>query len=323
MAEAKGSAQKRVVAVVGGGAWGLALAAASARAGNETWLHSRREKDLELPEGVRRISGYDEIGHRARLIVLAVPSAHAAEVARELGDHIDGRHFVVHGIRGLSGESLTPISDVIRKESPARRIGALGGPALAGDLLEGRPSVMVGGSSYPEVCEALVSAFVSPTLRLYTTPDLRGLEWASALVGGLAIGVGYAEGVGIGAGLLAAFISRGVQEAARIAASAGGNERTLFGLAGYGDLLASVEQKDRPEVMVGAALAKGKTLEAALSKAKLRVEAVDLIPRVVRFAASRGVRAPIFGALANDVLAGKPKDAIVRDLMTLPVDDPL
>jgi glycerol-3-phosphate dehydrogenase (NAD(P)+) len=323
MAGAKGSAEKRVVAVVGGGAWGLALAAAAARAGTETWLLSRREKDLELPKGVRRISGYDEIGHHARLVVLAVPSAHAAEVARELGDHIDGRHFVVHGIRGLSGEGLVPISDVVRKESPARRIGALGGPALAGDLLEGRPSVMVAGSSYPEVCEALVTAFVSPTLRLYTTPDLRGLEWASALVGGLAIGVGYAEGVDIGAGLLAAFISRGVQEAARIAASAGGNERTLFGLAGYGDLLASVEQKDRPEVMIGAALAKGKTLEAALSKAKLRVEAVDLIPRVVRFAASHGVRAPIFGALANDVLAGKSKEAIVRDLMMLPVDDPL
>jgi glycerol-3-phosphate dehydrogenase (NAD(P)+) len=317
------AAEKRVVAVVGGGPWGVALAAAAARAGSEVWLHSRREKKLELPEGVRRISGFDEIGHRARLIVLAVPSERATEVARELGDHIDGRHLLVHGIRGLSGEGLTPVSDVLRKESPARRIGALGGPALAGDLLEGRPSVMVGGSSYPEVCEALTLAFVSPTLRLYTTPDLRGLEWASALVGGLAIGVGYAEGVGIGAGLLAAFISRGVQEAARIAASAGGNERTLFGLAGYGDLLASVEQKDRPEIRVGAALAQGKTLSQAVSAAKLRVEAVELIPRVVRFAESHGVRAPIFRALANDVLAGRPKEDIVRDLMTGPVDDPI
>jgi glycerol-3-phosphate dehydrogenase (NAD(P)+) len=319
--EASGTADKRPVAVVGGGAWGLALAAAAALAGNETWLHSRRQKALSLPEGVRRISGFDEIGHRTRLIILAVPSAHAAEVASELGDHIDGRHHVVHGIRGLSGEGLTPISDVIRKESPAHRIGALGGPALASDLILGRPSVMVAGSAYPEVCEALLAAFVSPTLRLYTTPDLRGLEWASALVGGLAIGVGYAEGVGIGAGLLAAFISRGVQEAARIAASAGGNERTLFGLAGYGDLLASVEQRDRPEVMVGTALAEGKSLDAALARAKLRVEAVELIPRVVRFAESHGVRAPIFRALANDVLAGKPKEQIVRDLMTGPVED--
>jgi glycerol-3-phosphate dehydrogenase (NAD(P)+) len=97
----------------------------------------------------------------------------------------------------------------------------------------------------------------------------------------------------------------------------------LFGLAGYGDLLASVEQRDRPEVALGAALAKGKSLDAALGAAKLRVEAVELIPRVVRFAESHGVRAPIFRALANDVLAGRPKEDIVRGLMTGPVEDPV
>ncbi len=314
-------AGKRVVAVVGGGAWGLGLAAASARAGSETLLLTRRALDGKMPAGVQAASGFEEVGRRARLILLAVPSGIVREVARELGDHIDGRHYVVHGVRGLSGEALTPLSDVIRAESPARRIGALGGPVLADDLAYGRPSVMVAGSSYPEVNEALRQAFSGPALRMYLTGDLRGLEWASALVGGLAIGVGYAEGVGIGAGLVAAFISRGVQEAARVAASAGGNERTLLGLAGYGDLLASVEQKERPEVKLGAALAQGKTLEQALAAAKLRVEAVDLIPRVVRYAESRGVKVPIFHALASDVLAGRPKEKIVQDLMSGPVED--
>lgn len=307
--------------MIGGGAWGLALAAAAGRAGSETLLFSRRDFDGALPQGVVRASGFDEIGRRARLIVLAVPSAIAAEVARDLGDHVDGRHFVVHGIRGLTGETLTPVSDVLRNESPVRRIGALGGPSLASDLKEGRPSVLVAGSAYPEVTLAVCTAFVSPSLRIYTTPDLHGLEWASALVGCLAIGVGYAKGVGLGAGLIAAFISRGVQEAGRIAASAGGSERTLLGLAGYGDLLASAEQQDRPEIKLGTALAEGKTLALAQSAAGLRVEAVDLIPRVLRFAESRSVRAPIFRALASDVLTGRPKESIVRDLMTGPVED--
>jgi len=313
---------KRPVAIVGGGAWGLALAAAAARAGNETWLYSRREGDLALPQDVRRARDFAEVGRVARLVILAVPSAHAAGVARELGDHLDGRHYLVQGIRGLaaSGDALTPISEVLRAETPARRVGALGGPALASDLLEARPGVMVGGSYYPEVCAALSAAFHDPVLRLYTTPDLHGLEWASALVGCLAIGVGYAKGVGLGSGLVAAFISRGVQEAARIAAVAGGHERTFFGLAGYGDLLASVEQKDRPEVVVGTALARGQSLRDALASAKLRVEAVDLVPRVVHFAESRGVSAPIFRALAHDVLGGRPKDDIVRSLMTGPLE---
>jgi glycerol-3-phosphate dehydrogenase (NAD(P)+) len=316
-----GSADKRTVAVVGGGAWGLALAAASARAGSETLLFTRRAHGGALPHGVLRSTGFEEIGRRARLIVLAVPSAIASEVVTDLGNHIDGRHYVVHGIRGLSGEALTPISDIIRKDSPARRIGALGGPALASDLNDGRASVLVAGSAYPEVCDSLCRAFVSETLRIYTTPDLTGLEWASALVGCLVVGVGYAKGVGLGAGLIAAFISRGVQEAARIAASAGGNERTLLGLAGYGDLLASAEQEDRPEIKLGTALAQGHNLDHALAAAALRVEAVDLIPRVVRFAEGKGVRTPIFRALANDVLTGRPKESIVRGLMTGPVED--
>jgi glycerol-3-phosphate dehydrogenase (NAD(P)+) len=316
-----GQADKRVVAVIGGGAWGVALAAAAARAGSETLLFSRRDLDGALPRGVVRASGFEEIGKKARLVILAVPSSVVAETARGLGDFIDGRHYVVHGIRGLSGEELTPVSDIVRRESPARRVGALGGPVLASDLLEGRPSVLVSGSSYPEVCNALLAAFVSPSLRVYTTSDLRGLEWASALVGCLAIGVGYAKGVGLGAGLIAAFISRGVQEAGRIAASAGGSDRTLLGLAGYGDLLASAEQEERPEVKLGASLAKGNSLDKALAAAALRVEAVDLIPRVVRFAESRGVRTPIFRALADDVLTGRPKESIVRDLMTGPVED--
>jgi glycerol-3-phosphate dehydrogenase (NAD(P)+) len=299
----------------------VALAAAAARAGSETLLFSRRDLDGALPRGVVRSSGFKEIGKKARLVILAVPSSVVAETARGLGDFIDGRHYVVHGIRGLSGEELTPVSDIVRRESPARRVGALGGPVLASDLLEGRPSVLVSGSSYPEVCSALLAAFVSPSLRVYTTSDLRGLEWASALVGCLAIGVGYAKGVGLGAGLIAAFISRGVQEAGRIAASAGGSDRTLLGLAGYGDLLASAEQEERPEVKLGASLAKGNSLDKALAAAALRVEAVDLIPRVVRFAESRGVRTPIFRALADDVLTGRPKESIVRDLMTGPVED--
>jgi glycerol-3-phosphate dehydrogenase (NAD(P)+) len=179
---------------------------------------------------------------------------------------------------------------------------------------------MVSGSAYPEVNDALREAFVTPSLRLYCTDDLRGLEWASALVGCLAIGVGYAQAVGLGAGLIAALISRGVQEAGKIASAAGGEERTLLGLAGYGDLLASVEQPDRPEIILGTALAHGKTLEEAQALAKLRVEALTLIPRVADWAAGHRVKAPIFHALSHGVLSMRPASAVVHDLMTSPVE---
>jgi glycerol-3-phosphate dehydrogenase (NAD(P)+) len=210
---------------------------------------------------------------------------------------------------------------VLRSETPARRTGALGGPALAEDLLAGRPSVLVCGSHYPEVNRAVCDALVSPSVRVYTTDDLSGLVWASALVGCLAIGVGYAQGLGLGPGLSAAVIVRSVQEAARIAQAAGGDERTLLGLAGYGDLLACISQHQRPEVALGEALAKGRSVKDALAETKQRVEAVELIPRVVEWAERAGVRCPIFTALTRGVLAGRPAESMVHELMTGPVED--
>jgi glycerol-3-phosphate dehydrogenase (NAD(P)+) len=312
------------VAIIGGGAWGLALAAAAARTGDDespTLIYSRRSLEAALPKGVEQTHDIAEIGERARLVFLAVPSEHARDVARNLGDALDGRHFVVHAVRGLVGENMETIADVVRHETPARRVGALGGPALSDDLMVGRPSVMVCGSHYPEVNEAVCAAFVSPSLRLYTTDDLRGLEWASALVGCLAIGVGFAQGTGLGAGLSAAVIARSIQEAARLAAAAGGDERTLLGLAGYGDLLASITQHERPEVALGEALAKGKSLEEAVRDSRQRVEAVELIPRVTAWAERQGVRTPIFRALTEGVLAQRSPELIVRQLMTGPVED--
>jgi glycerol-3-phosphate dehydrogenase (NAD(P)+) len=308
------------VAVVGGGTWGLALACAVARTGGATLLLSRRAHEGALPAGVSLARDEREVAARARLILLAVPSGVAREVARSLGAYLDGHHFVVHGVRGLVGDAMEGVSGVVRDETPVRRVGALGGPALASDLLAGRPSVMVCGSHYPEVNRALQQAFGSPALRLYATDDLLGLEWASALVGCLAIGVGYARGVGLGPGLIAAVITRGVEEAARLAAAAGGSERTLLGLAGYGDLLASIAQTDRPEVLLGEALAGGKTLEQALAQVSQRVEAVELTGRVAAWAEVRGIRAPVFGALARGILRGRASDALVRELMTGPVN---
>lgn len=310
----------RSVAVIGGGAWGLALAAAAARAKSEVVLYSRREQHEARPEGVRIVRDLGEAARHARLVIVAVPTAACRTVARSLGDHIDGSHYLVHGVRGLEGDGLEAVSDVLRDETAAKRVGALGGPALATDLLEGRPSVIVTGSHFPEVNEAVGAALGSPVLRVYPTTDLRGLEWASALVGCLTLAVGYAQALKTSPGLIAALISRSIGEASRIAAAAGGEERTLLGLAGYGDLLASIAQSERPEVLVGTALGRGAPLEEAMRAGGLRTEAVELIPRVAEWADARGVRAPIFRSLARGVVEGRTHATILEDLMTQPVE---
>lgn len=309
----------RKVTIIGGGTWGLALATAAARAESEVVLLTRRDVSSQLPRGARVVREMSEAAGHARLILLAVPSSACRAVARDLGDHVDGSHYVVHGVRGLEGDDLATVSEVIRAETPVRRTGALGGPALAQDLLAGTPSVLVVGSRFPEVTEAVTAALGSSTLRVYPTTDLRGLEWASALVGCLTIAVGYAQATKTSPGLVAALISRAIGEASRIAAAAGGEEKTLLGLAGYGDLLASISQTERPEVIVGTALARGKAPDEATRAAELRVEAVDLVPRVAAWAELNGVRAPIFRALAAGV-GGRRADSILSELMTLPIE---
>lgn len=299
------------VGIIGGGPWGIALASAAARAGSHVTLFTRRDPT----EAVAGLAITDDLATiaRAKVLVLAVPSMAARSVARALGDHLDGAHLVVHGVRGLSGQHLETISDILREETPARRLGALGGPVQASELQVGRPSAMMIGSRFPEVVAAVTHAFQGPSLRVYSTPDVRGLEWASALVGCLSIGVGFAEQAGAGPGLLAALISRGVDDAARIAAAVGAEERTMYGLGGYGDLLASIALEDRPEVVIGKALARGRRLDEAVAEAKLRVEAIALVPRIVEFARGRRVRAGVFEALAQ-ILTGASPASILEQM---------
>ncbi|MCA9622224.1 MAG: NAD(P)-binding domain-containing protein [Myxococcales bacterium] len=299
------------IGILGGGPWGLSLARAARRAGSLTTLYSRRRRDGEV--AAVRVTSDLAVLAESHLIIVAVPSQLARSVARSLGDHLTGAHLLVHGIRGLSGDELATISQILREETPARRLGALGGPVQAAELNDGRPSAMVVGSDFEDVSRAVHRAMNSEWLHIHRTSDLIGLEWASSLMGCLSIGVGYVMArEDVSPGLLAALISGSVDEAAVIAQAAGAHPDTFYGLGGYGDLLASMALPDRPEVVLGRELASGKTIDEAQTAAKLRIEAIDLIPRVVRFAHSRGVPCPMFSGLAAVLSGDASPEALLR-----------
>ncbi len=303
------------VGILGGGPWGMALAKAARRARSSTILCSRRHNDHAL-KGITITTELAKLA-TARLIVLAVPSDKARTLARELGGYLDGGHIVVHGIRGLSGDELSTISDIIREETPARRVGALGGPVQADELDEGRPSAIVVGSAFADVTKAVTSALSGRWLQVHTTNDLRGLEWASALVGCLSIGLGYVQArQDVSPGLLAVLISRAVDEAANIAVAAGAKHDTLYGLGGYGDLLASMALPNRPEVILGRKLANGKSLEQAREAARQRIEAIELVPRITSFAQQAGVVPSVFEGLTRILTGQADPEETVRALFS-------
>ncbi len=303
---------KLSVGIVGGGSFGLGLARACERVGNDVVIHSRRSAAVPRSE---RISATSELGDLAScdLIIVAVPSTHIRETARALGHHVDGRHLVVHVSRGLVGDELRTVSQILREETAVRRLGCLAGPLHARALIEGTPGGGIVGSSFTEVGDAVREAIAGPSMRIYQTDDVIGVELASALVGLLALALGYAQQLGFGPGALSVMMTRGMAEAARLGVSFGAEERTFSGMAGVGDLMSAAFGDERPEVKLGRALGRGATMEQAGREANATIEGVAIARRMQRHSARRALETPITDVLA-EILDGQlaPGDALAR-----------
>lgn len=302
------------VGVIGGGTFAQGLAAAAARNGHRVTLVSRRAPSLEQVD-----VGEFEVLSRCDLVLVAVPSTYGELAADRACDHLNGQHLVVHVSRGLVGDSLTPVSEVFRKRTAARRVGALAGPLVAEALLAGEPSGGIVASAFPEVIDAVQQAIGSNGVRLYGTQDLSGVEFASAFVGLLSLAGGYAKRVGIGPGTLAVMLSRGMSESTRLGVAMGGHEDTFAGLAGHGDLLAAVAGDGRPEWRLGEAIGGGMSPAAAAASVGAHIEGVQIARRLVKMAARHSVEVPVASTIA-DVLEGllEPSEAVER-LMTRPI----
>jgi len=301
------------VGVVGGGEFGRGIAKAAARAGNAVALWSRKAEPVDA-KGVR-VGSDLSILDGAELLFLAVPSPYVATVAQQLEPQLDGRHLLVHVSRGLAAEPLRTLTTVLKEETPCRRLGALAGPLVAGALHEGAPSGAIVGSRFPEVADAVRRAIASPSLRIYETRDVLGVEIASALVGFLALAVGYAQQVGTGPAALAVFLTRGMAEAQRFTESLGGDPATLGGLAGYGDLLSVMAGDQRPEVAIGRALGAGESLENAAKRAGGHVEGLSIAAQLVTHAEEARIDAPITRMIAKVLREETKTEEVIAALM--------
>ena len=284
------------VGVVGGGAFGWGLAHAARRTGREVLLWSRRPQ-RETLAGVSLVP-LPELA-AADLIFFAVPSPVLPELARELGAHLDGAHYLVHVSRGIVGDELMTLSQVLRSVTPCRRVGALAGPLVAGALESGAPGGGVVASRFPEVHAAVREAIGGKQLRMYSSDDVIGAEFASTAVGLLAMAVAYVQGIGLGPATLAMVAARGMAECTRIGVQLGGRAETFAGLAGYGDLVAAVAGDGRPELVVGRELAAGTLLADIRQQGGAHVEGIASARRIAAYARRTGTRAPLVSLCAD------------------------
>ncbi|WP_337186192.1 NAD(P)H-dependent glycerol-3-phosphate dehydrogenase [Phenylobacterium sp.] len=322
------------VGVIGGGAWGTALAQVCARAGRDVLLwarepevtqaiNTRHENPPFLPgvglePSIRATGDLADLG--AADFVLAVPPAqHMRATLSAFAGRVRPGTPIVLCSKGVEQGSLKLMTDVLAETIPQARAAVLAGPSFAGEVARGLPSAVTLACADMVCAEALGEAIATPAFRPYFADDLIGAEIGGAVKNVLAIACGIVEGRDLGRSAHAALITRGFSELTRLAVALGGEAETVAGLCGLGDLVLTCSSPQSRNMSVGLALGRGPTLAEALAGKLSVAEGVASAPAVRQLAAKLGVETPICEAVAA-ILAGEVQvDEAIRDLLSRPL----
>jgi len=315
--------------VVGGGAWGTALASHCARAGLPVrlWIrepeaaaaiNERRENPqflpgVELPADLRATSRLDQALADAEMVLVVVPSEYCRGIYRQLRELAPPEAILVSATKGLEIETLQRMSEVAASEAPGRPLAVLSGPSFALEVARSLPTAVVAASGDHAVAEAVQRPLATRAFRVYSSEDVVGVELAGALKNVIAIAAGIVDGLGYGHNTVAALITRGLTEITRLAVALGARPDTLAGLAGLGDLVLTCTGSLSRNRTVGARLGKGLTLSEA--SAGLHPEGVRTTLAACALAERRGIEMPIARQMKAVLYEGKPARAALDELM--------
>lgn len=319
------------IAVLGGGAWGTALAITSARAGRDVvlWEHEpgnaasldqKRESQflpgVRLHDKIKVARGLDAVaGSDAILIV--VPAQAIRSVVVSLAKSNIGRTPLVACAKGIEHGTHKFMTEIIAECAPNAVPAILSGPSFAADVARGLPTAVTIAAADAAVAEALAQAINAGTFRPYHSTDVRGVELGGATKNVLAIAAGIVTGRGLGASASAALTTRGFAELVRFGKAYGARTETMMGLSGLGDLILTCSTPQSRNFSCGVALGKGEKPNTA-SHGKL-AEGVFTAPVLLEMARTKNVEMPICSAVAA-VLSGKiGVDDAIESLLTRPL----
>jgi glycerol-3-phosphate dehydrogenase (NAD(P)+) len=324
------------VGVIGGGAWGTALAQVCARAGLETLLWAREPEVVEsvnanhenrvflagvaLEPSIRATANYGDLCDSD--FILAVPPAqHLRAALTAFAPHCRKAAPIVLCSKGVEQGSLKLMTEVLAETIPKAPAAVLSGPSFAGEVARGLPTAVTLACPDEELGRQLAEAIATPTFRPYLATDMTGAEAGGAVKNVLAIGCGIVEGRGLGRSAHAALITRGFAEITRLAVALGGEAETVAGLCGLGDLVLTCSSPQSRNMSVGLALGEGQTLEQALAGKVSVAEGVASAPAVRELSKKLGVDTPICEAVAA-ILAGEiAVDTAIQGLLSRPIRD--
>ena len=319
------------IGILGAGSWGTALSLLLSENGHEVtvWsiqkeevemLSSKREHLSKLP-GVKLPDSICFTGDIASAVVgkdiciLAVPSIATRSTAAAMREYVKDGQILVNVAKGIEENTLMTLTEQIEEEIPYANVAVLSGPSHAEEVGRRLPTTCVVGAREKATAEYIQSLFMSKVFRVYTSPDITGIEVGGALKNVIALAAGIADGLGYGDNTKAALITRGITEIARLGVKMGGHLETFAGLTGIGDLIvtcASVHSRNR---RAGVLIGEGKSMEEAMKEVKMVVEGVYSTKAAVQLAKKYDVSLPIIEQVNAVLFAGKNPGKAVEDLM--------
>ena len=319
------------VGVIGAGSWGIALAKLLRTNGNEVTVWSiveeevamlRREHEhidklpgVKLPEDVLFTTDLKEAIVGKEFLILAVPSVFTRSTAKSMAGYVTEGQIIVCVAKGIEEDTLMTISDVTEQEIPCADVSVMCGPSHAEEVGIGLPTTVVAGAKTKATAERVQDLFMNDVFRVYTSPDMLGMELGGSLKNVIALAAGMADGLGYGDNTKAALITRGIAEMARLGVKMGAKAETFAGLSGIGDLIvtcASVHSRNR---RAGYLMGKGYTMQQAMDEVQMVVEGVYSAKAAKALAEKYGVEMPIIVEVNKLLFEDKPASEAVKDLM--------
>jgi glycerol-3-phosphate dehydrogenase (NAD(P)+) len=327
--------RKRRIAVIGAGSWGTTLANLLAEKEEEVllWVYeedllrvllAKRENDFFLP-GVRLA---DSLGFTHSLeealagretVVCAVPSHAVREVFHRAKPHLSRKALLISVTKGLEDGTHLPVSRVLQEvlgpESEAE-IAALSGPSFAGEVSRRIPTAVAAAGTTSRAAQEALELFFRPYFRVYTNPDLMGVELGGAIKNVMAIAAGASDGMGFGHSSRAALVTRGLAEMTRLGVSMGAQRQTFFGLAGLGDLVLTCTGDLSRNRQVGLELGRGKEVKQILGSMRMVAEGVRTAKALRDLARIQKVEMPIAEKVYEILYQKKSPREAVQELMS-------
>lgn len=319
------------VGIMGAGSWGTALALLLHKNGHQVTVWSISEEEVrmlsekrehvsklpgvKIPEDMVFTTDVESTLKGKDFIVLAVPSPFTRNTARSMSPYIADGQIIVDVAKGIEESTLMTLSQQIEQEIPQADVAVLSGPSHAEEVGRGLPTSVVVGAKREETAKYLQEMFMNEVFRVYTSPDMLGMELGGSLKNVIALAAGIADGLGYGDNTKAALITRGIAEIARLGVKMGGAVESFTGLTGIGDLIvtcASVHSRNRK---AGYLMGQGRSMQEAMDEVQMVVEGVYSAKAAVKLGKKYGVSLPIIDKVSEVLFEGKDPRKAVNELM--------